>query len=188
MQKYAIINHGFPKIHRRLIALAVAACLLSACGSGVNTEAKFPDKKKDEEYKQGSLLSDEGGMLLFGPDKAKDGGASGITVNAYLWRAALDTVSFMPLLAADPFGGTILTDWYASPGNPNERMKLNVFILDRELRADGVRVKAFKQIRAEPQGWADAAVEPSVATALEEAVLTRARQMKVAQKQKPDNK
>lgn len=166
-------------------ALMLAAGLLAGCGGGVKSDASFPDKGRDTAYKQGSLVSDEGGFSLLGSGKSKDAG-TGLTVNAYLWRGALDTVSFMPLASADPFGGVILTDWYSKPGLPDERMKLNVFILDRELRADGVRVKAFRQTRRSGSGfgevWTDAEVAPGVATALEDAILTRARQLKIAQK------
>lgn len=158
---------------------------LAACGDKVKTDATFPDKDRAATYKNGSLVSDDGGFSLLGNDKAKEAGG-GMTVNAFLWRASLDTVSFMPLSSADPFGGVILTDWYAKPGMSDERMKLNVFVLDRDLRADGVKVKVFKQVRRTGRSvtgeWVDAEVAPSVATALEEAILTRARQMKIAQK------
>ena len=167
------------------LALILLIGGLTACGGGVKSDANFPDKDRDATYKTGSLVSDGGGFSLLGGEKTKDAGG-GMTVNAFLWRAALDTVSFMPLTSADPFGGVILTDWYAKPGMNDERMKLNVFVLDRDLRADGVKVKVFKQTRRNGTSiageWADAEVAPSVATALEEAILTRARQMKITQK------
>jgi len=153
---------------------------LTACSSDVGTKAQFPDKEKEQTYKNGSLLSDRGGLDLFGGEKSKEQ-ATGITVNAYLWRAALDTVSFMPMASVDPFGGVILTDWYSKPGS-DERLKLNVFVLDRVLRADGVKVKAFKQVRDAKGAWVDATVAPAVTTKLEETILTRARQLKLAQK------
>jgi hypothetical protein len=152
--------------------------LLAGCG-GVDSKAQFPDKERETTYKQGSLLSESGGIDILGGDRAKDQ-ATGITVNAYLWRAALDTVAFMPLASADPFGGVILTDWYSQPGS-GERTKLNVLVLDRSLRADGIKVKVFKQVQA-AQGWTDATVAPSVASKLEETILTRARQLKMSQK------
>lgn len=93
-------------------------------------------------------MSESGGIDILGGDRAKDQ-ATGITVNAYLWRAALDTVAFMPLASADPFGGVILTDWYSQPGS-GERTKLNVLVLDRSLRADGIKVKVFKQGAGRP--------------------------------------
>ncbi len=163
------------------LAFSLALLLgLAACGGGVSSEANYPDKEKEQTYKQGSLVSDGGGFDLFGGDRSKDQ-ATGITVNAYLWRGALETVSFMPLASADPFGGVILTDWYSKPGS-GERLKLNIFILDRVLRADGVKVKAFKQVQNARGEWADDAVAPSVASKLEDAILTRARQLKLAQK------
>jgi len=100
-------------------------------------------------------------------------------VNSYLWHASLDTLSFLPLRSADPFGGVILTDWYSAPSAPNERMRVTVYILDRRLRADGLKVTVFRQA-VTPQGWADAAVNPETAVKLEDAILTRARELRLA--------
>ena len=102
-------------------------------------------------------------------------------VNSYLWHASLDTLRFMPLASADPFGGVIITDWYTPAETPNERMKVQVTILDRELRADGVRVAVFKQQTA-PRGgnWVDAQVDPRTNIDIENAILTRARQLRIA--------
>jgi hypothetical protein len=164
-----------------MLTLSTLTAMLgvSGCSNDVSSKAEFPDKVRDKTYENGSLLSDKGGFDLLGGDKTKDQ-ATGITVNAYLWRAALDTVSFMPLLSADPFGGVILTDWYSS-ANSKERLKLTVLILDRVLRADGIKVKAFKQTMTSKGNWRDEAVDPTVATKLEDAILTRARQLKLGQ-------
>ena len=107
--------------------------------------------------------------------------ARGVAVNAFLWRASLDTINFIPLVSADPFGGVIITDWYTPAETPNERMKVQVTILDRELRADGVRVSVFKQ-QTRPKGgnWVDAQVDPRTNTDIENAILTRARQLRIA--------
>jgi Domain of unknown function (DUF3576) len=104
----------------------------------------------------------------------------GVGVNSYLWRATLDTVSFMPLASADPFGGVIITDWYSPAESPAERFKMNVFILSRELRADGVRATVFRQKRDPSGQWVDAAVEPQTGIDLENAILTRARQLRLS--------
>ena len=100
-----------------------------------------------------------------------------IGVNAYLWRAALDTLSFMPLLQTDSNGGVIVTDWYADPKNPNERMKVSVTILDEDLRADALRVGASRQIL---QGgtWVDAPVAAATVEKLEDIILTKARDLR----------
>jgi hypothetical protein len=104
---------------------------------------------------------------------------AGISVNGYLWRATLDTISFMPLAQADPFGGIILTDWYSPPDTEKERFKVNVYILDSELRADGLRVSVFRQRRDANGVWVNAEVSTDTGTNLENAILKRARQMRV---------
>ncbi|MEI6200423.1 MAG: DUF3576 domain-containing protein, partial [Enhydrobacter sp.] len=128
----------------------------------------------------GSLFGPGG---IFGPKNAEKGeGGTGVAVNAYLWRASLDTINFIPLVSADPFGGVIITDWYTPSEAPTERMKVQVTILDRELRADGVRVAVFKQqTNAKAGGWVDAPVDPHTNTDIENAILTRARQLRIAQ-------
>jgi len=100
-------------------------------------------------------------------------------VNSYLWHAALDTLSFMPLASADPFGGVIITDWYVAPNAPNERLKVTIYILDRNLRADGLKVVVFRQTR-NGEAWSDAAPTPDTANKLEDAILTRARELRLA--------
>ncbi len=100
-------------------------------------------------------------------------------VNEFLWRASLETLNFMPLLEIDPFGGVIITDWYASPQAPNERFKANVYILDTNLRADALKVSIFKQVRSDV-GWSDASVDADTARTIENSILTRARQLYIA--------
>ncbi len=100
-----------------------------------------------------------------------------IGVNAYLWRATLDTLSFAPLTQTDSNGGVVTTDWYANPGNPGERMKVTVTILDTELRADAVRVAASRQV-AQGGQWIDAPVQAATVQKLEEIILTKARDLR----------
>jgi len=102
-----------------------------------------------------------------------------IGVNAYLWRAALDTLSFAPLLQADANGGVIVTDWYASPKTPNERVKVTATILDRDLRADALRVAASRQVLTNGV-WVDAPVTAATVQRLEDIILTRARDLRRA--------
>ncbi len=106
-------------------------------------------------------------------------GAIGVGVNSYLWHASLDTLAFMPLVSADPFGGTIITDWYAPPQTPEERFKATVYILDKTLRADALRVSVFRQTK-DNGNWVDATVDPATAGKVENAILTRARQLRLA--------
>lgn len=100
-----------------------------------------------------------------------------IGVNAYLWQAALDTVSFAPLVQADSNGGVIVTDWYANPNSPDERVKLTVTILDSDLRADALRVAAARQTLQGGQ-WLEAPVTAATVQRLEEIILTRARDLR----------
>ena len=100
-----------------------------------------------------------------------------IGVNSYLWRASLDTLSFMPLVQTDSNGGVIVTDWYANPQTPNERMKVTVTILDQDLRADAVKVAALRQVNQNGQ-WLDAPVQAATVQKLENIILTRARDLR----------
>ena len=102
-----------------------------------------------------------------------------IGVNSYLWRASLDSLSFMPLVQTDSNGGVIVTDWYANPSNPGERMKLTVTILDRDLRADALRVVGSRQV-AQNGAWVDAPVQAATVQKLEDVILTRARDLRAA--------
>lgn len=172
-------------MRRNIFAIILVAFSLAAC-QGVQTKAEYPDRRqpgdKDAVYTgQREGIFGKGGLNLFG-GKKEPAPASGITVNAYLWRAALDTVSFMPIATADPFGGTILTDWYTAPDAPGERVKANIFILDRELRTDALKVTLFRQVASQGY-WENAAVDSKTVTGLEDAILTRARQLKVGQQE-----
>lgn len=161
-------------------AVVAASLALGACSSWGGKTESMEEEMRSREYKFGSLLSEEGGISLFGGNKNKTEDGSGLGVNAFLWRASLDTLSFMPIASADPFGGVILTDWYTPAESPAERFKVNLYILDKQLRADGLRVAVFRQTRA-GSDWRDASVAPETARQLEDAVLTRARQLRVAQ-------
>ncbi len=103
-----------------------------------------------------------------------------IGVNAYLWRATLDTLAFMPLASADPYGGVVITDWYVNPEKQDERFKTTVYILDTRLRADGLNVNVFKQVKGTDGQWTDASVTPQTSIDIENAILTRARQVRLS--------
>lgn len=158
--------------------------LLGACDA-YRGEAKYPSGMDrtttggDIYGKRESIFGKDGLALLGGKDKEKNDGSNGIGVNSYLWRASLDTVSFMPLASADPFGGVIITDWYEAEEKPNERFKVNIFILDKQLRSDGIKVKVFRQMHKSGK-WVDTQVADNTAAQMEDAILTRARQLRVA--------
>jgi hypothetical protein len=186
------VESSLPKF-ALLLAGALATSLLAGCGG--NPDAVKVREGQGELRSKQDILQGLGGQSretgsLFGPgglfgskeEKKDPGSGVGVAVNAFLWRASLDTINFIPLVQADPFGGVIITDWYTPAETPNERMKVQVTILDRELRADGVRVAVFKQ-QTSPKagGWVDAQVDPQTNTDIENAILTRARQLRIAQ-------
>ena len=127
---------------------------------------------------QGSIFG-PGGLTIFGGGEETGTGAP-IPVNSYLWRASLDTLSFMPLVSADPFGGVIITDWFTPPESVNERFKMTVYILSRQLRSDGLKVAVFRQQSDGNGNWIDAEVNVATAAEVENSILTRARQLRVA--------
>jgi hypothetical protein len=169
-----------------LLASALAALLVVGCG-GQSTEYSYPNKQPGGKIdptgsnkKYDSVLGEGGGFNFLGRSAKTDEGGTGIGVNSFLWRASLDSIAFMPLASADPFGGVIITDWFSPPETPDERFKLNIYILDRQLRADGVKAAVFRQRRDPSGGWIDAAVEAKTTIELENAILTRARQLRIA--------
>jgi len=123
-----------------------------------------------------------GGFRLFGRGggAARTASAPTIGVNGYLWRATLDTLAFMPLASADPYGGVVITDWYVNPEKPDERFKCTVYILDARLRADGLNVAVFKQARDASGAWIDQASAGQTETDIENAILTKARQLRLS--------
>jgi hypothetical protein len=138
----------------RVPAVFICALFLASCGSD------------SSDVDTGTTITSTSGKVTLG-------------VNQYLWHASLDTLRFMPLQSADPFGGVIITEWYSAPELPNERMRVTVYILDRNLRADGLKIAVFRQTHA-ADGWVDAQVNAETATKLEDAILTRARELRLA--------
>ena len=156
---------------RSLVAIFLAG-LLGGCTifEGIwSQNPALPDRKKTAHAGDSTAIFDGGTADV-----------PGARINAYLWRASLDTISFMPLASADPFGGIIITDWFAPPESPSERFKLTVYILSRELRADGLRVAAFRQVQHPDGTWTDAEVAPKTIIDLEDNILTRARHIRIS--------
>lgn len=173
-----------------LLLVMFGMLTLGACG-GTDYAAGFPDtnsgnsrqagRDANKQTNPGSALG-SGGLNIFGGAKppGEGEGGGGIGVNSFLWRASLDTLGFMPLASADPFGGVIITDWHSPVGSGNERFKVTVYILDRRLRADGVKVAVFKQGRpGQESDWQDEPITPQTVVDLENAILTRARQLRI---------
>ena len=174
-------TRSFPRA--LLIAVTLLIALPSCSGVKPDADQNYPQDPDDvRKNVRGKITGDEG-VSLGGASgtKDKETGKNPLGVNSFLWRASLDTLSFLPIAAADPFGGTILTDWYEDADAPGERYKVNVLILDRQLRADSLKITTFRQKKDAKGNWADAPTDAKLGRKLEDTVLTRARQMRVAQ-------
>lgn len=132
-------------------------------------------RERREDRTRGHLLAEP----LFTTAK-KNNETKGIGVNSYLWKASLETFSFMPKKSIDPFGGTIITDWYSSPDAPNERLKIEVLILGRTLHVGALKVTVFREKKHNGQ-WVKADTDKNTARQLEDTILTRAREFKVSE-------
>lgn len=168
-------NHALKILMMLALAAPTAACATKKAQNASTATTSSNETAQSEEAPRSSARPRR---QIFG--KSKGGREQpGIGVNAYLWRATLDTLGFMPVLSADPFGGTYITDWHASAQNPAERFKIQVFILDTRLRADGIAVRVFRQTGGNGV-WSDANVDPDTPLQIENAILTRARQLRIA--------
>ena len=162
----------------KFIVLAVTLSFgTAACDSITPGEPEYDKNHPLYDRGKRKTVFGDGGLDLFGDDE-QGPTDSGIGVNSFLWRASIDTISFMPVNSADPFGGVIITDWHATTEAPNERFKLNVYILGRTLRADGIRVAVFRQVLNRKGQWRDAGVPEETQVKIEDAILTRARQLR----------
>ena len=157
---------------------------MAACGNWAPNEESEQQRREEYEARRADSIFGEGGLTFGGRrDSNEDQGGGGIGVNSFLWRASLDTVADLPVASADPFGGVILTDWHSPGGAQSERFKINIFILGRQLRADGLNVSVFRQERDPTGQWQDAVVTEGTARAIEDTILTRARELRVVSAQ-----
>ena len=167
-----------------LLGLSLSLTVLAACSSGrqVRNDEYGTDSARELALRQTGAASSSG-IVVFGVDRSREqaaqasAGGGGMTVNAFLWRATLDTLSFMPLASADPFGGVIITDWYSPPQADGERFKATAYVIGRQLRSDGVRVQVFRQVSRGNQ-WVDAPASTATNSEMEDRVLARARELR----------
>ena len=158
----------------RLLPILFLTLALAGCASELTEEALETSDTEERRTKgMEKFLGHD--TLHFGGPKKREQEETGLGVNSHLWRAALDTISFMPIASADPFGGVIITDWYSPPQNTKERFKMNIFILDRQLRSDGIKVSLFRQGQNATGQWIDQTVDAQTTLDLENTILKRAR-------------
>jgi hypothetical protein len=161
-----------------IVFMVLLSFILSACSSSMPNWIDAEGAKERREAKiakEGVSGKIQDSIRLLGGRDTSTGAQIG--VNALLWRASLNTISFMPLDSADPFGGVITTQWYIDPSNPNERFKITVYVLDTRLRADGIKVTVFRQIK-ENGDWINTTVNRDTEENIENQILTSARKMR----------
>ena len=167
-----------------LILVLMLNALVSGCTGSTRPTDKDLQSREEWRRESGGKIFGEDAFSWGGSNKKNDaggaGGGVGIAVNSFLWRASLDTISFMPLSSADPFGGVIITDWYTTPDSSRVRLKVQVYILDRQLRSDGLRVSVFRQTLDDAGAWIQSTVSEQTIIDLENAILTRARQLRIS--------
>ena len=163
----------------RVLSILASLIILSACGAQVERNYKdyHPEVGEDlRNSKMSSIItkSDEP-VVIYGGKKNSSGSNSGAGMaNSYLWKASLESISFMPLVSSDSNGGAIITDWYASPESPNEQFKFNIFLLSSELQITSIKVTAFKQVRNGSGQWQSAKVGSELARNVEDNILRKA--------------
>jgi hypothetical protein len=180
---FSVITENNQREHnmKKILFSLASIFIISAC-SGVTTTAPSTISAEEKRKEERGKLTGEDGLSIGGSRRDDASYASPLGVNSYLWRATLDTLSFMPLVSEDPFGGVIITDWYEDSKTPGERYKVNALILDKTLRADGIKISLFKQVMDKKTGsWRDRKTDPADARKIEDTILTRARELKINQ-------
>ena len=181
-------NMNTPSL-RTGFGLVLLCGLMSGVSAGCSSDQTYadpggPSGPVAQRGAEGSIFGDDGLSLtrLFGGDDRKTPGESdAIPVNKYLWRATLDTLSFLPLASTDPFTGVIATDWGATPNQPGERFKVTAYMLRPALAASSLKVAVYREVRDGSGVWVPASVSPDTARKIEDAILTRARQIRIAE-------
>jgi hypothetical protein len=166
------------------------AALTAGCagdnGSGMRGVAEFPPSSRrgtDSEFRNGSIMDIVGGRQI-GNARIGNPADQVVTgaVNRHLWQASLDTLGFLPIASTDPFAGVIATDWGTAPDSPGERFKVTAFISDQALTPQSLRVAVFRE-RLDGGAWVSAPVAEDTPRRLEDAILVRARQLRIAERE-----
>ena len=167
----------------RLLVVCFLVFFISACNGKVerNYDDYHPQVGEDRrDSKISSIITkSHDPIVLYGPKKgsSENGSASGMA-SSYLWKAALESVAFMPLISSDSNGGAIITDWYSVPESPNEQFKFNIFILNAELQVSSIKVVAFKQVRHGSGNWHYVKASKELSNDIEDSILKKAIALK----------
>ena len=161
---------------KKISSIALISVLVASC-QNMDVKQQYPQTIRDQRDESFGKITGSEGIVLGGKKRRSE--AVGITVNSFLWRASLEAASNLPILIVDPFSGVITTDWYKVHNDSKEKFKLNIVISSDVIRADAVKVSVFKQIHGK-SGWVDDGINNTMSIEIENKILTRARQLKIA--------
>lgn len=167
----------------RIISIVLLLGVVVGCNPTIERgDAEYKpqtsEERRENDMKSLVTKSDDP-IVIYGGKKSSDIGAGGSGFSgSYLWRAALDSISFMPLISVDSNSGVILTDWYASPQSPNEKFKFNILVLSSELQISSIKVSAFRQVQSVSGQWKSAEVSRELVRTVEDNILKRAIALK----------
>lgn len=166
------------------LSLMLAACAASPSVEQPGAQPGAPDAQTAASKEPEDIDTEATIWTVLGLAKKESvkepGPKTGRSVSPILWQAALDTLDFVKFASEDPLTGSIVTDWYSPPDKPNDRYRVNVFILSRALHSDSLAVTVDRQERSSNGQWAETTIAKQVETDLENAILSRARQLKRA--------
>lgn len=165
---------------RTFFPLTLSILVLGGCSGDMSPKSgqNVPMGRNEARKRDFGNLFGEDFLMFGGPKKQNSAAPISATVNPFIWRASLDTISFMPLTSADALGGVIVTDWYISPRTPHERIKVTIYVTNPQLRADAVKVSIYKQVN-KGGTWVNARADAASATEMENIILSKARQLRI---------
>ena len=164
--------HNLPRL-----TIILFFILYSGCGIYKPVDARKTSVTGTERAKKN--IEEGRGVGLFGQVTGRRGGGTFEFANANeLWRASLDVIDFMPLASVNYSGGIIITDWYSTTDNQDERCKLNVFISGKSLKTENLKVTSFCQEFVN-QKWINKKVEDESNIKIENAILNRAKKLRL---------
>lgn len=175
---------------RAFLIVSASCTLIAGCSGDYGASPEdVASAERTRDYDPGDSVFGDGGLSLsriasgeaFGGGVGPNAGGSSLPVNKFLWRGALDTLQFLPLASTDPFTGVIATEWGTNPERPNERFKVTAYMVNSQLAASSLKVAVFRETRDDGGPWVPAPVSAETARKLEDAILTRARQLRIAE-------
>ena len=147
----------------KLINSLLLFLILFSCSSNNEIVTKKPEP--------GLFSKDSSKGISIADFLNKDGQSEKFYVNSFLWRASLDILSIAPFQSTDAFGGIIVTEWFKKN---NQQIKLTALIKSRDLRSEGINIKAYIK-NNKNEIFEDIALSRKI----EDLILTTARELRI---------